>query len=50
MIIGYREIAALLLNAGPAPMDLSPVDGLVAVVLAGEPSAVDRAALRTSGV
>jgi Ankyrin repeat len=42
---GHREIVALLLDAGAAPVTLSPVDGLVAAVLAGDSGAVDPAVL-----
>jgi hypothetical protein len=42
---GHREIAALLLAAGAAPVTLSPVDELVAAVLAGDADAVDPAVL-----
>jgi ankyrin repeat protein len=42
---GHREIVALLLAAGAEPVELSPVDGLVAAVLAGDEAGVDPAVL-----
>ena len=42
---GHREIAELLLAAGAEPVELSPVDGLVAAVLAGDGAGVDPAVL-----
>jgi len=42
---GHREIAELLLAAGAEPVELSPVDGLVAAVLAGDEAGVDPAVL-----
>jgi hypothetical protein len=42
---GHREIVELLLAAGAEPVELSPVDGLVAAVLAGDEAGVDPAVL-----
>src|SRR6185437_8402748 len=42
---GHREIVELLLAAGAEPVELSPVAGTVAAVLAGDEAAVDRAVL-----
>jgi hypothetical protein len=41
---GHREIAALLLAAGAAPVSLSPVDELVGAILAGD-TGIDRGVL-----
>ncbi|HEY7100466.1 MAG TPA: ankyrin repeat domain-containing protein [Mycobacteriales bacterium] len=41
----HREIVELLLAAGAEPVELSPMDGLVAAVLAGDEAAVDPAVL-----
>ena len=42
---GHREIVELLLAAGAEPVELSPVAGLVAAVLAGDEAGVDPAVL-----
>jgi hypothetical protein len=42
---GHREIVAQLLAAGAEPVELSPVAGLVAAVLAGDEAGVDPAVL-----
>ena len=42
---GHREIVELLLAAGAEPVELSPLAGTVAAVLAGDEAAVDRAVL-----